>query len=574
VTDDTSDPSPAWRSGLPLPTLSGVELDDLLHEVLGRVGEVVASRERLSALLDAVVAIGGDLDLRSTLQRIVEAACRLVGARYGALGVIGDDRMLVEFITHGVDPRTHAAIGDLPRGHGVLGLLIDEPRPIRLDDITRHPRAYGFPPNHPPMHSFLGVPVRIRGQVFGNLYLAEKEGGGQFGRDDEDLVVALAVAAGAAIDNARLFAQARRRQRWLEAAAEITAVLLGDVRRTQALELVATRAREVAEADLAMVLLRDDTGSLVVEVVSGCDERLLGARITVPGSEFAAVLDERHLTVLDDLGPAADWPVALTTATALLVPLAAGETSYGALVVAYATGSGTILADLDVTVVESFAGQAALALERARAQEEREMLAVLGDRERIARDLHDVVIQRLFAAGMYLQTTAQLAGNPKVRTRLDTVVDDLDTTIRDVRGAIFELRGPAPGGVQSELRRVVHEARAGLGFRPELRLDGPVDSAVPEEVGVALMAVVREALSNVAKHARASSARVHLAVGGGEVVLTVTDDGVGPGAGEVTGGRAGQGRRNIAARAADLGGTAEVGAGPDGGTVVTWRVPL
>ncbi|GAA1040101.1 GAF domain-containing protein [Virgisporangium ochraceum] len=570
MTDNPRDPSPTWQSGLPLPALSGVELDDLLHEVLGRVGEVVASRERLRALLDAVVAIGADLDLRSTLQRIVEAACHLAGARYGALGVIGDDRMLVEFITQGIDAPTHAAIGDLPRGHGVLGLLIDEPRPIRLEDITKHPRAYGFPPNHPPMHSFLGVPVRIRDQVFGNLYLAEKAGGGQFGKDDEDMVVALAVAAGAAIDNARLFEQARRRQRCLEAAAEITGVLLGDVRRTEALELVATRAREVAGADLAMVLLRDDHGDLVVEVASGCDDRLLGAQVTVPGSEFAAVLDEHHLTVLEDLGRAADWPVPLETSTALLVPLAAGETSYGALVVAYNTGTNTVLADLDVTVVESFGGQAALALERARALDEREMLAVLGDRERIARDLHDVVIQRLFAAGMYLQTTAQLAGNPKVRSRLDTVVDDLDTTIRDVRGAIFELRGPAPGGVQSELRRIVDEARPGLGFRPELRLDGPVDTAVPEEVGVALLAVVREALSNVAKHAQASSVRVHLAAGGGRLVLTGTDDGVGPGPGDSTG----HGRRNMVARATDLGGTASIGAGPAGGTVVTWQVPV
>src|SRR5215218_3866951 len=217
MSDAPPDANASWPASLNLPPLARVDLDDLLHEVLERVGEVVASRERLRALLDAVVAIGADLDLRSTLQRIVQAACRLAGARYGALGVIGDDRMLMEFITHGLDPATHAAIGDLPRGHGVLGLLIDEPRPIRLEDITRHPRAYGFPPNHPPMHSFLGVPVRIRDQVFGNLYLAEKAGGGQFGQDDEEMVVALAIAAGAAVDNARLFAQAQRRQRWLAA---------------------------------------------------------------------------------------------------------------------------------------------------------------------------------------------------------------------------------------------------------------------------------------------------------------------------------------------------------------------
>src|SRR5689334_5232635 len=227
---------------LGLGPLSRVRLDELLQEMLDRVGEVMTSRERLRALLDAVVGIGADLDLRSTLERIVQAACRLADARYGALGVIGPDRMLVEFINHGVTPAERAAIGDLPRGHGVLGLLIEEPRAIRLEDITQHPRAYGFPPNHPPMHSFLGVPVRIRDQVFGNLYLAEKGGGEQFTQDDEDLVSALSVAAGAAIDNARLYAQAERRQRWLLAAAEITSVLLGEVRRTEALELVATRA--------------------------------------------------------------------------------------------------------------------------------------------------------------------------------------------------------------------------------------------------------------------------------------------------------------------------------------------
>jgi signal transduction histidine kinase len=569
--DASESASGSWPASLNLPPLARVDLDDLLHEMLERVGEVVASRERLRALLDAVVAIGADLDLRSTLQRIVEAACRLAGARYGALGVIGSDRMLMEFITHGIDPETHASIGDLPRGHGVLGLLIDDPRPIRLPDITKHPRAYGFPPNHPPMHSFLGVPVRIRDQVFGNLYLAEKRDGEQFNQEDEDMVVALAVAAGAAVDNARLFAQARRRQRWLEAAAEITSVLLGDVRRTEALGLVATRAREVAEADLALVLLRgesDDT--LVVEVASGDDGRFRGARVAVAGSRFAPVLAERHLTVVDDLGSAADWGVPLKTGTALLVPLTAGEISYGALVVAYGVASGLDLADLDVAVVETFAGQAALALERARAQDEREMLAVLGDRERIARDLHDVVIQRLFAAGMQLQTAAQLAARPEVRERLDSVVDDLDTTIRDIRGAIFELRSPAPGSVRSELRGLVDEARGALGFRPELRIDGPVDTAVPEAVRVALSPVLREALSNAAKHGHAHTVRVHLAVGRGEIVLTVTDDGVGPGEATATG----HGRANMAARAADLGGSFDLRPGPAGGTVLTWRVPL
>jgi signal transduction histidine kinase len=561
--------APDWQ--LPLPPLSRVDLDALLQELLERVGEVMASRERLRALLDAVVAVGSDLELRSTLERIVRAACRLAGARYGALGVIGPDRLLVEFITEGVTAEQHRAIGDLPRGHGVLGLLIDEPRPIRLDDITRHPRAYGFPPNHPPMHTFLGVPVRIRDQVFGNLYLAEKSGGGRFTDDDEQLVIALSVAAGAAIDNARLYAQTRRRQRWLEAAAEITGVLLGEVRRTEALQLVADRAREVADAEVAMVLLYDEpAGSLRVEVVAGPVAGLAGTSVAVEGSEFAAVIAQRHLAMVDDLGKGAGWVVPLRTGAALLVPLSADAAALGVLVVAYPRGVAGYTDGLDIAVVETFAGQAALALERARAQQEREVLAVLGDRERIARDLHDVVIQRLFAAGMQLQVAAGLAVKPEVRQRVDAVVDDLDTTIRDIRGAIFELRSPAPGSLRAQVRSLVDEARPTLGFRPELRIDGPVDTAVPDPVREAVLAVLREALSNVARHAAAASATVTVAAGGGEVIVTVADDGRGLG----QPGGSGYGLANMRARAADLHGSFEVADRPAGGTELTWRVPV
>jgi hypothetical protein len=227
-----------WAS-LGLTPLSRVHLDELLQELLDRVGEVMTSRERLRSLLDAVVSIGSGLELHSTLERIVVAACQLAGAKYGALGVVGGDRKLVEFITHGIDARAHALIGDLPTGKGVLGLLIDDPRPVRMPDITRHPQSAGFPPNHPPMHSFLGVPVRIRDQVFGNLYLAEKQGAAEFTDDDEEIVSALAAAAGAAIDNARLYELAQRRQEWLSATAEIINTLSGEVHLDDALALVA-----------------------------------------------------------------------------------------------------------------------------------------------------------------------------------------------------------------------------------------------------------------------------------------------------------------------------------------------
>jgi signal transduction histidine kinase len=562
-----------WEApSLHLSPLSRVRLDELLQELLVRVGEVAASRERLRALLDAVVGIGTDLDLHSTLQRIVIAACRLTDAQYAALGVIGPDRTLVEFITHGMSPENHRLIGELPRGHGVLGLLIQDPRPIRLPDIAAHPRAYGFPKHHPLMRSFLGVPVRIRDQVFGNLYLAEKHGGGQFTDDDEELMIALSVAAGAAIENARLYAQMRRRQRWLEAATEITAVLLGEVNRASALQLVASRACEVAEADLALVMIYDEADdTLTVEVAAGeVPAGLLGARVLGARNEFQAVLSGRHISVVEDLGKVTAWPVPLETGASLLVPLAASGETLGALVVAYRRGSIAFAEDPDVALVETFAGQAALALERARAQDEREMLAVLGDRERIARDLHDVVIQRLFAAGMQLQGAAHTAVRPEVRARIDTVVDDLDTTIRDIRGAIFELRAPAAAAdLRGEIRGLIDETRASLGFRPQLTLDGPVDSAVPESVRPALLAVLREALSNVARHARAGAVAIGVSVGDGRLVLTVTDDGAGVGAAKATGGLT-----NMRRRAEELGGEFTVVSALPHGTTVTWTVPI
>ena len=571
----SQEPAPAadtggWRS-LPLSPLSRVRLDELLQELLERVGEVAASRERLRALLDAVVGIGSGLDLHGTLERIVVAGCRLTDARYGALGVIGADRTLVEFITHGVGPEDRRLIGDLPRGHGVLGLLIEDPRPIRLPDITAHPRAYGFPPHHPPMHSFLGVPVRVRDLVFGNLYLAEKRGGGLFTDDDEELMTALAVAAGAAVENARLYAQSRRRQRWLEAASEITGVLLGPVDRAAALRLVADRARQVAEAELALVMLYDaQCGELSVEVAVGVvPAGLTGVAVRAAGSEFEAPLSGQHLAVVEDLGAAADWPVSLETGTALLVPLCADGQPLGALVVAYRRGSVVPVEDPGLALVETFAGQAALALARARAQEEREQLAVLGDRERIARDLHDVVIQRLFAAGMRLQGAVPAAGKPQVRQRIESVIDDLDTTIRDIRGAIFELRAPAAGRLRAEIRALVEEVRATLGYRPQLRIDGPVDSAVPDAVGPALVAVLREALANAARHARASTVDVGVHAGNGWLTLTVADDGVGLG----EPGRA-SGLDNMRHRAAEFGGDFSVGPAEPHGTVVTWRVPI
>ncbi|MFD4209317.1 GAF domain-containing protein [Micromonospora tulbaghiae] len=551
--------------------LSRVRLDELLQEMLDRVGEVVTSRERLRALLDAVVGIGSDLDLRSTLQRIVQSACELAGAQYGALGVIGPDRMLHDFIVHGIGPELHAKIGELPHGRGVLGLLIDEPKPLRMPDITKHPKSYGFPPNHPPMHSFLGVPVRIRDHVWGNLYLAEKQGATEFTEDDEEIVVALAAAAGVAIENARLYALAHRRERWLAAAAEITSVLLGEVRRTDALTLVARRAREVAEAELALVLLYDeDEAQFTVEVVDGADpvtRELVGAVLPAAETSFAASVTQGRHDQVDDLAAAAPWPRPVVAGPAVVSPLAAADALHGVLVIGYRPDHGPA-ADDDLALLASFAGQAALAMERARGQEERELLVVLEDRERIARDLHDVVIQRLFATGLQLQSGAMNA-RPEAAKRINQAVDDLDATIRDIRRTIFELRTPMSAALRTEIREAIEVAAESLGYRPDLELVGPIDSAVPEDLRPELTAVLREALSNAVRHAHADRVSVRVRVDAGRVEITVTDDGVGcdPEA-------ARSGLVNLRERAERLGGEFTLRRAEPRGTEVRWSVPL
>ncbi|MEU8254204.1 GAF domain-containing protein [Micromonospora inaquosa] len=563
---------PSTAPSLGLSPLSRVRLDELLQEMLVRVGEVVTSRERLRALLDAVVGIGTNLDLRTTLQRIVQAACELVGARYGALGVVGPDRLLHDFIVHGITAEQHEQIGDLPHGRGVLGLLIDEPRPLRMPDITQHPRSYGFPANHPPMHSFLGVPVLIRDQVFGNLYLAEKQGGAQFTEDDEEIVVALAAAAGVAIENARLYALAHRRQRWLAATAEITAVLLGEVRRTDALALVARRAREVAEAELALVLLYDgDTEQFSVEVVDGADQQahpLVGAVLPAADTSFGAAVAEGRHDQVDDLAHAAPWPALLHTGPAMISPLATAETLHGVLIVAHRPERGGGASEEDLALLGSFAGQAALAMERARGQEERELLVVLEDRERIARDLHDVVIQRLFATGLQLQSAAPMA-RPEVAKRVNAAVDDLDATIRDIRRTIFELRTPMSSELRTEIRAAIEAAAESLGFKPHLELTGPVDSAVPDAIRPDLTAVLREALSNVVRHSRCSRVDVAVRVDAGQVTVTVSDDGVGCDPAAARGGLV-----NLRERASRLAGTFTILGVEPHGTELRWAVPL
>lgn len=367
--------------------------------------------ERLSRLVEAVLTVAEDADLPSVLRRIVQAAMALSGARYGALGVIGDDRtFLSEFVYEGVEPGVVRQIGRLPEGRGILGLLIDEPRPIRLADLNEHADAYGFPEGHPTMRSFLGTPVRVGGTIFGNLYLTEKQGGSTFTEADEELVVALAAIAGSAIERVRLHEEIRR-------------------------------------------------------------------------------------------------------------------------------------------------------------------ISVLEDRERIGRDLHDNVIQRLFATGLGLQALARrIEDRPEVLARVEESVDALDETIREIRSTIFQLQtGDAVGaGLRRRLLALATELAATLGFQPRVSFVGPVDTAVTPTVAEHVPPVLREALTNVAKHAHATRVEVAVAISSGALVLEIADDGRGPGDG--TG--AGLGLANLRQRAERLGGTSAIGGSELGGTLLRWQVPL
>ena len=503
------------------------------------------------ALLDAVAAISSDLDLRSVLSRIVEAATRLTDARYGALGVIGDQSLLVEFVTTGVTDAERAKIGDPPHGRGILGLLIRHPVPIRLDDLSKHPDAAGFPPNHPPMSTFLGVPVRIRGTVFGNLYLTEKSGGRSFTQQDELLVTALADTAGFVIDNARAYGLSERRRQWLEAATALDDAVQPPADLGAALREVA-RTSQVVSRSLA-----------VAATILGSDGQERVA-FSAEGPAYADALAELSSRTINE-----PTEISVGGYDAFVVPLRTHLVGRGLLVAFHPAGSLPLpLEDRELFV--SFAEHAALSLDRAQGIDDRAELAVTSDRERIARDLHDVVIQRLFATGLHLQRAESRSRNDEITEIVRQAVDDLDTTIRDIRGTIFELQQRnAAASLRAELRELVREYTPLLKFEPHVHTSGPVDSAVPREVRDQLLPVLREALSNVARHAAANHGDVELVVDSTEVRLTVTDDGVGIGAIDHE-----SGLRNSRRRAEALGGRLELSRREPHGTAFLWRVPL
>lgn len=579
VTDVAEDDVPA--DGLRFARAPRLELDELLHQLVERAEDVLATQGRLAALLDANRMVIGNLDLPVVLRRIVEAACQLVNARYGALGVIAPGgRSLEQFIHVGIDDKTAERIGHLPTGKGLLGALIDDPRPIRLTNLARDPRSVGFPQHHPPMSSFLGVPLRVRDEVFGNLYLAEAASG-EFSRDDEEVLQALAATAGVAIENARLFAESLRRQRWLEGSMLVTRQLLA-AEGEEPLALIARQTRELADADIVSVALPTSDGQrLLVEVASGLRENdLLGYTYPITGSLGGQVIRSGQAVNVTDAARVTDHPVYLRSfvpiGPAVFVPLGSREHTRGVLVLGRLEGRPAFT-QADVDMATTFAGHATVALELANARSDLERVALLEDRDRIARDLHDHVIQRLFAAGLTLQGLSARIGAPHA-SRIATVVSELDDTITQIRSSIFELRGgfgPATGTLRSQVLGVISDLEPALARRPRLQLSGPLDSVVPDTAAEDLLAVMREALTNVAKHAQAEHVDVVLEASGERLTLRVTDDGVG-----LADSTRRSGLHNLAQRAEKYGGTFEVdqaGAAPGlqrEGTTLLWTIPL
>ncbi|WP_406375527.1 GAF domain-containing sensor histidine kinase [Streptomyces sp. NBC_00647] len=558
--------------------LPQLRLDELLEELQARLDAARGTRDRVHSLLEAVLSVGRELDLEQALHSIVEAAAVLVDAEYAALGVIGPDgRRLSAFHTVGVSEEQIAAIGPYPEGHGILGELIRHPEPLRLAKISEHPSSYGFPANHPPMNTFLGVPIRVRGQAFGNLYLTEKRGGAPFDEDDVSVTQTLAVAAGVAIDNARLYEESRLRERWLQANAEITHSLMSGGEGTEVLALIAERAGEITGSALAAVALpMQDTRSLAVEIAVGMDAEahrglVLAMDKSLMGLAFSRSGPVTSVDVTDDERISPQPPRFGGLGPAVAVPIGAGDSGPRGVVLLARKSGQPEFSTTETETLQAFAGQAAIAMELAERRQDAEQVAVLKDRDRIARDLHDLAIQRLFATGMTLQSASRLIGHEEAAERVGRAVDDLDETIKIIRSTIFGLRtreGPGEVGLRARAVRVAGEAAQVLGFAPGLRMEGLLDTDVPKEIADHVVAVLSEALTNIARHAHADRADVLLATDGREVRLSVTDNGVGiPADGRRSG------LRNMTERAEQLGGRLELGEPEGGGTRLVWRVP-
>ena len=529
-------------------------------------------------LLEAGLTLASELSLPIVLQRIVDLAAQVTDARYGALGVIGQGGDLVEFITTGLSTKQRRAIGALPRGRGILGLLIQQPKPIRITNIADHPKSVGFPANHPPMKSFLGAPVQAMGRVFGNIYLAEKRGDSKFSLEDEESVVILATQAGAAIANATLYAETRRRERWLDALRDITSEILAGSDADALLAGIAEHARDLAGADSAAIMTGTSTpGQLVIAAAAGAQAaQVRGQAVPTLSSISGAVMASGRPLVTKDASAdsGAYQPIVRLgrVGPAIFVPLRIRGRATGTLMVANLQGGRPFDTDT-VRLVETFADQASVAMEYVRAQADVRRVGLMEERERIAKELHDGIIQSLFAVGMNLQGTALMSGSPETSARVEGAVGELDNVIRDLRNYIFGLRPGilADRQLDQALRTLGEEAQANSGSAVVVEIDRDLAARLSGR-SHEIVQLTREALSNVARHANAKNSTVSLAQTGRSAVLTIEDDGSGF---DTRRESSGNGLRNMRQRASALGGTLRITSKDAQGTRlrITFPVP-
>jgi signal transduction histidine kinase len=540
---------------------------------------VKSRTDRNDQLLESVLVLASDLSLHVVLQRIVELAVKLTDARYGALGVLGSDGRLVDFITTGITLEERQAIGPLPVGEGILGVLIRDAKPLRLPRISNDPRHVGFPPSHPPMQSFLGAPVKARGKVFGNIYLTEKQGAPEFDAEDEAAVLVLATHAGVAIENARLYEETRRRGQWLEAVREISSAILAGAEGESVLQIIVGRARELVDAATATIVTPatgTGSGPLRIRVADGAHAAdLVGLPVPMDGSVSGDVIRSGQPAVLADASRhdrTYQPMIALgNMGPMVLVPLVLRGHPFGALTVANPVG-GAGFDEESIRLLETFANQASVALEYGRAQTELNRLSVLDERERIGRELHDGVIQSLFSVGMGLQATANRSHDPEVESRVEAAVGEIDRAIRDLRNYIFGLRPGilADRQLEQALEDLAREFEEKSGVITVTDIEGTVAAELAPRAAD-LVQLTREALSNVGKHAQATTCRVSLHRDGDEAVLEIDDDGQGF---DPAASHPGLGLRNLKERGIAIGGRVTVESKSGEGTTVQFAIPI
>ncbi|MGA8986951.1 GAF domain-containing protein [Aeromicrobium sp.] len=547
-----------------------LEFEAVLAQLVERADQMMTSQSRMRDLIRVNNDLTSDLDLPSVLRRIVEIGMELIQARYCAMGVIGDERRLEQFIHRGMDSEVVEQIGHLPEGKGLLGALIDDPQPVRLDRIASDARSSGFPAHHPPMENFLGVPIRVRDEVYGNLYLTDSLNGA-FSADDEELAQALAATAGIAIENARLFDDSAYRARWSTALADAARRLMRDDEGDEHLGVVVEQVRGLADADLVSIG-RVSGSQIELDRAAGVGAADLSTMSFSLADSIAAdaIASGEPILVTESGEPRREgFDRHALLGNSLVIPFSQGEVTTGLLTLSRVAGRPPFtMRDLDMGV--SFASHVSVTIDRAESRRSRRRVALLEDRSRIARDLHDHVIQRLFGTGLSLQAAA-VGADAETAARITTQIAEIDAAIAQIRQSIFAMqRDPETTtvSVRARILEIVDRVTEQLAHRPRVAFLGPVDLMVSGDLTDDITAVVSEGLANVVRHAGPADVEVTISAVSGEITIEITDNGIGPGDSPRL-----SGLGNLRGRAEERGGDFAIRAVADGGTRLTWSVP-